>query len=47
MVQEVNRLLRKTVLGVVAGGAVVLLPEPGWKWAVSDHDRTAAIAESW
>jgi hypothetical protein len=46
-VQEVGRLLRKTALGVVAGGAVVLLPEPGWTWTVAEHDRIAAIAESW
>jgi hypothetical protein len=46
-VQEVGRLLRKTTLGVVTGGEVVLLPEPSWRWTVAEHDRIAAIAESW
>lgn len=46
-VQEVGRLLRKTAVGVVAGGQVVLLPDGQWRWHVAEQDRIAAIAESW
>jgi hypothetical protein len=46
-VQEVGRLLRKTVLGVVAAGRVVLAPGGDWKWCVGESDKVVALASSW
>jgi hypothetical protein len=46
-VQEVGRMLKKTVLGVVADGQVNLVPPSSWRWAVQETDRIAVIAESW
>lgn len=44
---QVGRLLQKTVLGLVAGGRVVLAPGSEWQWHVAGGDKVAAIAESW
>ena len=46
-VQEVGRLLKKTALGVISGGKVVLAPDSKWRWQVEAGDRIAVIAESW
>jgi hypothetical protein len=46
-VQEVGRLLRKTVLGVVAAGRVVLAPGGDWRWCVGEGDKVVALASSW
>lgn len=46
-VSEVGRLLRKTVLGVIAGGQIELVPDVSWTWSVRTQDRIAVIAECW
>jgi 20S proteasome alpha/beta subunit len=46
-VREVGRLLRKTVIGVVTKGDVVLVADRQWRWTVADHDKIIAIADSW
>lgn len=45
--QEVGRLLKKTVIGVVTGGAVMLAPGEGWMWRVGDQDKVATLATTW
>jgi hypothetical protein len=45
--QAVGRLLGKTVIGVVAGGRVLLAPGRGWQWCVGEGDRVAVLALSW
>eukprot|EP00775_Hariotina_reticulata_P001867 gene1867-2204_t len=46
-VQEVGRLMGKTVVGVVAQQQIVLAPCRKWRWRVADQDRVAVIAEDW
>jgi hypothetical protein len=46
-VQAVGLLLRKSVLGVVAGGRVVLAPGREWNWKVGEQDKVAVLAASW
>jgi len=45
--QAVGRLMQRTVIGVVAGGRVVLAPGREWRWAVQEGDSVAALALSW
>jgi hypothetical protein len=45
--QAVGRLINKTVIGVVAGGRVVLAPGRDWRWPVQEADKVAALATSW
>jgi hypothetical protein len=45
--QAAGRLLGKTVIGLVAGGRVVLAPARDWQWCVGEGDRVAVIALSW
>lgn len=45
--QAVGRLINKTVIGVVAGGRMVLAPGREWRWCVQEADKVAALAVSW
>lgn len=45
--QAVGHLVNKTVIGVVAGGRVILAPGREWRWQVQDSDKVAVLALSW